>query len=169
MASRIQCEAQQAEIGMRMVRLMHNSYVEDTMKNNDVFDSSGLVGADESRKGRLKYWTNELCAKRPHTFDIVIAVSAITRLQKGEADKYSSAAMEQSFTLPLSSNALFHQYYPLPLAPWAFSQNSTTTPTQRPSPVPLTMASQSHSASASKPPSCDRTRAATTRSKNPVT
>lgn len=50
-------------------------WVEETMKDNEVFDAKGLHGDEEERKGRLKFWTNELCAKKPHAFDIAIAVS----------------------------------------------------------------------------------------------
>jgi len=49
-------------------------YVEDTLKNNHIFDAAGLVSSDESRQERLKYWNNRLCAKKPQTFDIVIAL-----------------------------------------------------------------------------------------------
>ena len=51
-------------------------YVEKTLENNRKFDAKGLLSQDTSREGRLKYWTNELCAKRPHTFDVVLTVCA---------------------------------------------------------------------------------------------
>ena len=49
-------------------------YVEDTMKDNKVFDAEGLVAEDPSFGERLKYWDNELARKRPHTFDFVISL-----------------------------------------------------------------------------------------------
>lgn len=51
-----------------------HSYVEETLKDNKVFDAAGLLESNPSYEGRLKYWTNELCAKKPQTFDIVLAV-----------------------------------------------------------------------------------------------
>lgn len=57
--------------------LMVVRYVEETMKENTIFDAQGLLDADESRNDRLKFWTNELCKKKPHTFDIAVAVSLL--------------------------------------------------------------------------------------------
>jgi len=48
--------------------------VEETLKDNKVFDAAGLLESNPSYEGRLKYWTNELCAKKPQTFDIVLAL-----------------------------------------------------------------------------------------------
>lgn len=48
--------------------------MENTLENNRIFDAKGLVSDEPSREGRLKYWTNELCAKRPQTFDFAITV-----------------------------------------------------------------------------------------------
>lgn len=53
-------------------------YVENTMEHNKIFDAQGLVAADPSREGRLKYWDNELCAKHPHTFDFAVTVGLMT-------------------------------------------------------------------------------------------
>ena len=50
------------------------SYVENTLEQNRKFDAKGIISQDPSREGRLKYWTNELCEKRPQTFDFVITV-----------------------------------------------------------------------------------------------
>lgn len=52
-------------------------YVEQTLKDNSKFDAKGLMAKHEACKDRLKFWTNEDCAKRPHTFDIVLAVCAV--------------------------------------------------------------------------------------------
>ncbi|MCJ1224294.1 hypothetical protein MMC12_000939 [Toensbergia leucococca] len=49
-------------------------YVEKTLEKNDKFDAEGLVSQDPSHNGRLKYWTNELCAQHPHTFDFVVTL-----------------------------------------------------------------------------------------------
>lgn len=49
-------------------------YVENTMRENRIFDAKGLVGDDEGLKGRLKYWDNELARTRPHTFDFVVTL-----------------------------------------------------------------------------------------------
>jgi NAD+ kinase len=51
-----------------------NSYVEKTMEDNETFDAAGILKKNPSFEGRLKYWTNELCAEKPQTFDIVLAV-----------------------------------------------------------------------------------------------
>ncbi|KAF7570656.1 sugar kinase [Pyrenophora tritici-repentis] len=48
-------------------------YVEQTLQDNDIFDAAGLL-EKEDFKGRLKFWTNEMCAKRPQTFDIILAL-----------------------------------------------------------------------------------------------
>jgi NAD+ kinase len=49
-------------------------YVEETLQNNKLFDAQGLLDSNPAYKGRLEFWTNELCAKKPQTFDIVLAV-----------------------------------------------------------------------------------------------
>ncbi|EXJ84235.1 serine/threonine protein kinase [Capronia epimyces CBS 606.96] len=49
-------------------------YVEDTMKDNKIFDAEGLIAEDPSYKDRLKYWTVDLARKHPHTFDFVITL-----------------------------------------------------------------------------------------------
>jgi NAD+ kinase len=70
----------------RQVR--YNVYVEDNLKNNKKFDAPGLL--DEVRKGysqgsetngeskklerRLRYWDNDMCRTRPHTFDFIITL-----------------------------------------------------------------------------------------------
>lgn len=53
--------------------LTRRSYVEQTLKDNNIFDTAGLLEKD-GVKNRLKFWTNEMCAERPQTFDIVLAV-----------------------------------------------------------------------------------------------
>ncbi|KAF2004320.1 ATP-NAD kinase [Amniculicola lignicola CBS 123094] len=46
-------------------------YVETTLEKNHIFDAPSLLA---TYKGRLKFWTNELCAEKPQTFDIAIAL-----------------------------------------------------------------------------------------------
>lgn len=60
-------------------KLTGRSYVENTLQDNKAFDAAGLLEKNPSYRGRLKFWTNEMCAQKPHTFDIVLAVS-LTRL-----------------------------------------------------------------------------------------
>lgn len=49
-------------------------WVEETMKENKTFNAEGVIAQDETYKDRLKYWTNELCRKKPHTFEICLAL-----------------------------------------------------------------------------------------------
>lgn len=68
--------------------LIGSSYVENTLEKNHIFDAEGLVSQEPSREDRLKYWTNELCAKYPHTFDFAITVClarlySVLQLTKG--------------------------------------------------------------------------------------
>ncbi|KAI9718052.1 MAG: hypothetical protein M1812_004310 [Candelaria pacifica] len=49
-------------------------YVEKTLEKNHKFDAKGLVSEDETFQDRLRYWTVELCARHPHTFDFVITL-----------------------------------------------------------------------------------------------
>ncbi|KAF2126676.1 ATP-NAD kinase [Dothidotthia symphoricarpi CBS 119687] len=51
-----------------------NVYVEHTMENNKIFDAAGLLEKNPSYKGHLKFWTNEMCAREPQTFDIILAL-----------------------------------------------------------------------------------------------
>jgi NAD+ kinase len=48
--------------------------VEHTLEHNKIFDADGLFAKNEDYKGRLKFWTNELCTNKPQSFDIVLAV-----------------------------------------------------------------------------------------------
>ncbi|CUS08301.1 unnamed protein product [Tuber aestivum] len=52
----------------------HTVYIEDVLKDAPEFDVEGLVQKCPGYKSRLHYWTTELCAKRPHTFDFVITL-----------------------------------------------------------------------------------------------
>jgi hypothetical protein len=57
--------------------LTKHSYVEQTLEDNKLFDAKGLLEKNPSYQGRLKFWTNELCAEKPETFDIVLAVGRL--------------------------------------------------------------------------------------------
>ncbi|KAF2790666.1 ATP-NAD kinase [Melanomma pulvis-pyrius CBS 109.77] len=49
-------------------------YVEHTLEHNRIFDADGLLAKNPGYRGRLKFWTNELCAEKPQSFDIVLAL-----------------------------------------------------------------------------------------------
>ncbi|KAF2111594.1 ATP-NAD kinase-like domain-containing protein [Lophiotrema nucula] len=49
-------------------------YVENTLEHNKIFNAEGLLAKNPSFKGRLKFWDNDLCAQKPQTFDIVLAL-----------------------------------------------------------------------------------------------
>lgn len=49
-------------------------WVESTMERNKIFNVQGILAKDPAYKDRLKFWTNELCRKKPHTFEICIAL-----------------------------------------------------------------------------------------------
>ncbi|KAF1815001.1 ATP-NAD kinase [Eremomyces bilateralis CBS 781.70] len=49
-------------------------YVEDTLEHDERFDLKGMLNKYPTVKDRLLFWNSELCARYPHTFDIVIAL-----------------------------------------------------------------------------------------------
>lgn len=49
-------------------------WVENTMEHNKSFDAQSILAKDPSYQGRLKFWTTELCRRKPHTFEICIAL-----------------------------------------------------------------------------------------------
>lgn len=49
-------------------------YVEDTLRDNKIFDAQGLAAEDTSFGERLKYWNDELARRRPQTFDFVVTL-----------------------------------------------------------------------------------------------
>ncbi|KAH0547543.1 hypothetical protein FGG08_000268 [Glutinoglossum americanum] len=49
-------------------------YVEQKLESNEKFDARGVISKDPSYQERLKYWTNEMCAKSPHTFDLIVTL-----------------------------------------------------------------------------------------------
>ena len=52
----------------------YNVYVEDTLRESPRFDAQSIIDKDPSKQERLRYWTNELVFKHPHTFDFVITL-----------------------------------------------------------------------------------------------
>ncbi|KAF2762536.1 ATP-NAD kinase [Pseudovirgaria hyperparasitica] len=49
-------------------------WVEETLEHNDLFDAKSLRESCPTCKDRLRFWNEELCAKRPQTFDIIVAL-----------------------------------------------------------------------------------------------
>lgn len=49
-------------------------WVEDTMRDSKVFNTEEITNLDDACKNRIKYWNNELCRKKPHQFEIVVAL-----------------------------------------------------------------------------------------------
>lgn len=49
-------------------------YVEDTLKENTIFDMKGLKEIDQSAEKRVRWWDNDLCRRRPQTFDIILSL-----------------------------------------------------------------------------------------------
>jgi NAD+ kinase len=74
-------------------------WVENTMKDNKSFDSASILAKDPTYQSRLKYWTNELCAKKPHTFDICLALG-------GDGTVLYAAWLFQRVVPPVMSFAL---------------------------------------------------------------
>lgn len=69
----------------RQVR--YTVYVEENLKENEKFDSKGLLqelaeledkkekdGGEVKRGERLRYWNDEMCRSRPHTFDFIVTL-----------------------------------------------------------------------------------------------
>ncbi|TQS36722.1 hypothetical protein Golomagni_02819 [Golovinomyces magnicellulatus] len=68
--------------------VQYTVWVEDSMKDNDLFNATGLLedikssfntlprtnGEIRSPEKRLKYWHNEMCKTSPHTFDFVVTL-----------------------------------------------------------------------------------------------
>ncbi|KAK5118874.1 hypothetical protein LTR62_000083 [Meristemomyces frigidus] len=74
-------------------------WVEETMKDNRIFDAASIVSQNETYKDRLRYWTNELCRKKPHTFEICLALG-------GDGTVLYSSWLFQRVVPPVMSFAL---------------------------------------------------------------
>ena len=53
----------------------YHAYVENTLQHHEDFDAGALLRNNAGFGGRLKYWDVALCQRKPHAFDIVVAVS----------------------------------------------------------------------------------------------
>lgn len=49
-------------------------FVQETLKDDALFDVKGLLAEDESYTHRLKYWDEGIARKHPHSFDFVITL-----------------------------------------------------------------------------------------------
>ena len=74
-------------------------WVEKTMEHSKAFDAESIITKDPSFKDRLKYWTNELCARKPHTFEICLALG-------GDGTVLYSSWLFQRVVPPVMSFAL---------------------------------------------------------------
>jgi hypothetical protein len=90
------------------------------MEDNKAFDAAGLLEKNPAYQSRLKYWTNELCAQKPQTFDIVLAVRLSAYRDTPILTAYSLVAMAPYCTHPGCSSALFRPSSHSRLAPSAF-------------------------------------------------
>jgi hypothetical protein len=105
---------------IRVAKLIVHSYVEQTMEENKAFDAAGLLEKNPAYQGRLKYWTNELCAQKPQTFDIVLAVRLSAHCDTWILTAHSLVAMAPYCTRPGYSSASFRPSSHSRLAPSAF-------------------------------------------------
>jgi len=74
-------------------------WAEKTLKDSEAFDAEGLVSGDESKRKRLRWWDDELCHRKPHTFDIVVALG-------GDGTVLYSSSLFQRIVPPVISFAL---------------------------------------------------------------
>lgn len=74
-------------------------WVEDTMQDSPAFNAEGIIAKDPSYKDRLRYWNAELCARKPHTFEICIALG-------GDGTVLYSSWLFQRIVPPVMSFAL---------------------------------------------------------------
>ncbi|PNS19367.1 hypothetical protein CAC42_2544 [Sphaceloma murrayae] len=74
-------------------------WVEHTLKDKPAFDEKGLLSVDESRIDRLKYWDDDLCRRKPQTFDIGLALG-------GDGTVLYASALFQRIVPPILSFAL---------------------------------------------------------------
>jgi len=69
------------------------------MRDHQKFNAPGLLDSDPSFPGRLRYWDNDLCAKKPGTFDIVLGLG-------GDGTVLYSSWLFQKIVPPVISFAL---------------------------------------------------------------
>jgi NAD+ kinase len=95
-------------------------YVEDKLETSKSFDAASVVGNDQSKKTRLKYWNDQMCQKQPHKFDIILAVSHLSPFSTNICQcltfvPHSLVVMVPSSMLPYSSNASYRRFS---ASPW---------------------------------------------------
>lgn len=78
---------------------LYTVWVEITMQHSRKFDAESIIAKDPSYKDRLKYWTNELCARRPHLFQLCICLG-------GDGTVLYAAWLFQRIVPPVMSFAL---------------------------------------------------------------
>ncbi|KAF2225699.1 ATP-NAD kinase-like domain-containing protein [Elsinoe ampelina] len=74
-------------------------WVEHKLKDDPAFDEAGLLKVDDTRKDRLRYWDDELCRRKPQTFDIGLALG-------GDGTVLYSSSLFQRIVPPILSFAL---------------------------------------------------------------
>lgn len=78
---------------------LYTVWVEDTMKESKIFDAESLAEMDPSYRDRIRYWNAELCRKKPHQFEIVVALG-------GDGTVLYSSWLFQRVVPPVMSFAL---------------------------------------------------------------
>lgn len=48
--------------------------MDEALQKQKIFDADGLCQGNCDGKGKLRFWTPELCAQYPHLFDFVVTV-----------------------------------------------------------------------------------------------
>ncbi|KAK9478327.1 ATP-NAD kinase-like domain-containing protein [Lipomyces japonicus] len=61
-------------LGLQIDNKKYQIYVQDTLKDSKVFRANDIVGDDQSKKDRLRYWTQELCEEHPQMFDLIVTL-----------------------------------------------------------------------------------------------
>ena len=79
-------------------------WVEDKLEEDAKFGAKGILERGDGKfEGRLKYWDNELCRRRPNTFDIVLGVCSTILVQNDHLTHISARRRRHS---PLRQLAL---------------------------------------------------------------
>ncbi|KAF4553802.1 NAD(+) kinase-like protein 2 [Elsinoe fawcettii] len=74
-------------------------WVEHKLRDDPSFDAKGLLEKDDTRKDRLRYWDDELCRRKPQTFDIGLALG-------GDGTVLYASSLFQRIVPPILSFAL---------------------------------------------------------------
>ena len=94
----------------------YNVWVEETMRNSPTFDAASILEQDESYKDRLRFWTTEMCRRKPHTFEICLCLG-------GDGTVLYASWLFQRIVPPVMSFALGSLGF---LTKFDFSQYPTT-------------------------------------------